>query len=378
MEPESQGGGSAPQREDFEASRGDGEALLNFFAIEARELPWRIEPRDPYHTLVSELMAQQTQIDRVVPKFLEFIRRFPTVDALASAPEDEVLAAWSGLGYYRRARLLHRAAHRVAEAGGELPSRPEDLLLLPGVGPYTAAAVASLAFDCAAAVLDGNVLRVGARVLGLEGDVRRAGPASKIRGWVESFFEWTPPGRVNEALMELGALRCTPKSPCCGGCPFEPACRAHKLGRQEDIPAPRATRSPEHQEWVAACCCREDGALLVRRIDEGEILRGLWLPPIAVVGRAEELQAAAARLLPGFSGPWRALPPVRHSITYRRMRVHPLVTIIRDGEGEHREGRGWLEPGGRELPSSTLLEKLLGRLEEAGLYRAAASGGEKA
>jgi len=317
-------------------------------------------------------MAQQTQIDRVIPKFLEFIQRFPTIEALAAAPEEDVLASWSGLGYYRRARLLHSAVSQVAEAGRGLPSTPDELQELPGIGPYTAAAVASLAFDVPVPVLDGNIYRVGARVLGVEGDPRRVAASEKIRDWVGSFFTWAPAGSVNEALMELGALRCTPSSPRCEGCPFEDRCVAHRDGLEEEIPAPRATRQPEHQVWVAACLCRSDGALFLRRIDSGNLLRGLWLPPIAHVKSVEELQEAASRLMPSAEEPFQILPPLRHSITYRRMQVYPVVSIPTQEIAAAGEGEMWFLRGGSQIPSSSLLEKIFSRLEQGGACRNAA------
>src|SRR3954464_9149494 len=191
--------------------------LLAWFAKERRDLPWREEPRDPYRVWISEVMLQQTRVDVVVPYYLRFVARFPTLQTLAASPLDDVLALWSGLGYYARARNLHRAAQAC---GGELPRTAAELRALPGLGPYTAAAVASLAFGEDAPLVDGNVARVLARVFALSGDAR-----SKAWKLAPTLL---PPGRsgpFNEALMELGATICTPRSPDCPRCPLSGDCR---------------------------------------------------------------------------------------------------------------------------------------------------------
>jgi len=256
-------------------------ALVDWYRTCARDLPWRSEPRDPYLVLVSEIMLQQTQVDRVAPRFASFVERFPTFADLAAATEDEVLTAWSGLGYYRRGRNLHRLAREVAAGAGCLPRMASDLERLPGIGPYTAAAVASLAFGEAVPVLDGNVMRVGARVLAMETDPRSAAGRRRLETWVVGLMEGAPPGQVNEALMELGAVVCRPVDPDCAVCPFADRCGAKAEGRPEAYPPPRRRRAQVALRWVAACCVDREGAWLLRRIDEGPILRGLWLPPLA-------------------------------------------------------------------------------------------------
>jgi A/G-specific adenine glycosylase len=169
--------------------------VVSWFRSNARPLPWRTTPRDGYTTLVSELMAQQTRLDRVVPKYEAFVRRFPDLAALAAATEDEVLELWSGLGYYRRARHLHRLARRVAAGSGRLPTTAAELETLPGIGPYTAAAIASLAHGEAVPLMDGNIARVGARVLALPGDPRRVPAKTRILEWVEELMAEPHPVR---------------------------------------------------------------------------------------------------------------------------------------------------------------------------------------
>lgn len=217
-------------------------ALAAWFRSSARELPWRLTDasgrRDPYRVLVSELMLQQTQVLRVVPKYRAFLERFPTVGDLARAPLDDVLAAWSGLGYYRRARMLHEAARAIVQKhNGRLPEDIRELKALPGIGRYTAGAIASIAMGKREPLVDGNVSRV---ILRLEGQELAASDKAADRlVWsragelVEAAVE---PGEFNEALMELGALVCTPRNPACGLCPWEKSCQARADGTQDQIP----------------------------------------------------------------------------------------------------------------------------------------------
>ncbi len=343
--------------------------LVEWFDERARDLPWRSADRDPYRVLVSELMLQQTQVDRVVPRFEAFIARFPTLADLAAAAEEEVLDAWSGLGYYRRARMLHRAAQVVAERDGKLPRTVAELVQLPGVGPYTAAAVASLAFGQAEPVLDGNTMRAGARVLALEQPPRTGEGGREIRGWIARLMRDRPPGKVNEALMELGAVVCRPRGPDCPACPLSEICRARALGRQHDYPrAPARTGRPvEEQRWAAACGVDRQGRWLLRRIDEGPILRGLWLPPLVRVGPDDEVIEAARRQAPELLGDRASvLPPVRHSITFRRLTVTPVRFAAPPAP---LPDDGWVRarPDGLDRPTSSLLGKLVaqvGRSEE--------------
>jgi len=234
--------------------------LLPWFARARRDLPWRKEPRDPYRVWVSEVMLQQTRVEVVVPYYRRFLRRFPTLRALARAPLDDVLALWSGLGYYARARNLHRAAQACA---GALPRTAAELRALPGFGPYTAAAVASLAFGEDVPLVDGNVARVLARLFALDGDARAG--AWKIAPSL------LPPGRsgeFNEALMELGATVCTPRSPRCERCPLREVCRGK--GDPERHPARVEKAARKLMCWQALALTRKDGAVLLA------LFGGLW------------------------------------------------------------------------------------------------------
>ncbi|NNF38916.1 MAG: A/G-specific adenine glycosylase, partial [Gemmatimonadetes bacterium] len=227
-------------------------ALLDFYDRHGRALPWR-ESNDPYAILVSEIMAQQTRVETVVSYYERWLERFPTFAALAAAPEDDVLKEWEGLGYYSRARNLHRAAKVVRERhGGRLPESALELRDLPGVGPYTAGAVASIAFDRAEPAVDGNVRRVYARLFDEASPIPR-----EVERWAARVVDPARPGDFNQALMELGATVCTPRRPSCERCPVASWCRALEEGTAELRPSPRR-RSPVRQEVRAV-------AVLVRR-----------------------------------------------------------------------------------------------------------------
>lgn len=343
------------------------DALLGWYERNRRNLPWRMEPRDPYRVLVSETMLQQTQVDRVVTLFESFMRRFPSWSALAAAGAEDVLEAWSGLGYYRRARALHALARRVCAAEGVLPADPDELETLPGVGPYTAAAVASLAFGVRAPVLDGNVLRVGARVLAETGDPRAAAARKRILEWVGGLMTDAPPGLVNESLMELGATVCRPVSPTCARCPLAGECRARAEGIQDRVPPPRQRRRAEQHRWVASCPVAEDGRWLLRRVDHGPILAGLWLPPFSDGGEERPVHTAL-QLLPWTASRGRVCPVVRHSVTHRRIRVVPvhvpLMSATSPTELSQEEGWLWVDPRAPAVPTSSLLVKLRRAVEE--------------
>lgn len=254
------------------------EALLAWYRTHRRDLPWR-RTRDPYAILVSEVLLQQTRIEAGTPYYRRFLERFPTVQALAAAHEEEVLQAWEGLGYYRRARLLHRAAREIVEGhGGEVPSTVEALTSLPGVGPYTAGAVASIAHGRAVPAVDGNVVRVLARLHCLEEDMTRAVGRVRVERRAAALVPSDDPGTFNQALMELGALVCLPQAPRCERCPVVPWCQARARGKESALPyRPRRTETPEVPAAFAVVE-RQGCVLLVQRRDEA-LLGGLWALP---------------------------------------------------------------------------------------------------
>ena len=261
------------------------EPLVAWFAASRRDLPWRDLPagrRDPYRTLVSEAMLQQTQVSRVVDKFRAFIERFPTVESLAAAAEHDVIALWAGLGYYRRARnLLAAARHVVERRGGEFPSDIEGLLELPGVGRYTAGAIASLAMGRPAPIVDGNVARVMLRVHGRDLDPQA--PTTTSWAWTHATAFASAAGSLagaaNEAMMELGATVCTPgPAPSCSACPLATCCQAKRLGAQDRIPRPKKAKAPT-KRWMAVLLIRDTkGRLLCERRGPEGLWAGLHQP----------------------------------------------------------------------------------------------------
>lgn len=266
--------------------------LLRWYDRAQRDLPWRRET-SPYRTLVSELMAQQTTLAVVVPYFQRFIARFPTLQTLAAATDEEVMAHWSGLGYYARARNLRRAAvAAMSEHGGALPETEEALRGLPGVGPYTAAAVASIAFKVRTFALDGNGARVMARLFGVEDSIDRPATRTKLRALGAAEVPAERPGDFNQSVMELGALVCTPRNPRCDECPVARAC----AGRARGIAAALPRRSPKAARPVVrvVCALLTDGArvLLVKRADG--LLRGTWALPEREAEPADAPAAARA------------------------------------------------------------------------------------
>src|SRR5216684_5503580 len=211
--------------------------LLAWFRQFQRDLPWR-QTKDPYRIWLSEIMLQQTRVAAAIPYYERFLKRFPDIHALASAPEEEVLCLWSGLGYYSRARNLQKAAQQiVAKHGGQFPTRLDEALALPGIGNYTAAAILSIAFGEKLAVLDGNVARVLARLGAIRGDLRESRRWQELQETAERLLEPKSPCDWNQAMMELGATLCTPKSPQCLLCPVAQACEGRRLGLAESLPA---------------------------------------------------------------------------------------------------------------------------------------------
>ncbi|MEK9499865.1 A/G-specific adenine glycosylase [Gaopeijia maritima] len=330
-------------------------ALLAFYDDVARPLPWR-DTRDPYAIWVSEVMAQQTRVETVVPYYLRWLERYPTVEALADAPLDDVLKSWEGLGYYSRARNLHRAAGVVAEDhGGALPDSFEGLRALPGVGEYTAGAIASIAFERAVPAVDGNVRRVYARLA----DEPRPGTA-EVRDWAERVVDPARPGDFNQALMELGATVCTPRNPACGGCPVRAHCRALAAGTVEERPAPKKrARVRKELRAVGVFVRSADGkapadapvALLRRRPAEG-LLAGLWEFPSVPLGlRAADraVQAGVRELaadlgLTAVDGPGERLDPVPHQFSHLHVIYRPWMVAVEGDVGAGVGGTASDEP----------------------------------
>jgi len=340
-------------------------ALLAWFARHKRDLPWR-RTRDPYAIWLSETMLQQTRVETVIPYYERFLARFPTVLALADAPPDDVTRLWSGLGYYSRARNLHAAAREIVRGhGGELPRDASALRELPGVGRYTAGAVASIAFDRPAPIVDGNVARVLARLLDLRDDVRS--PPVQRRLWDEAaaLAQGPKPGDLNQALMELGALVCTPRAPKCLLCPLREMCRGLAAGDPEALPLKKKARAPRAIEGAAAIVTRARSLLAVRRPPHG-LLGGLWDLPGGDLAPREPAQAALERALRERLGLALAgivkLGEVQHLFTHRTLRLHVFRAEAKPGRvaRSHYDAHRWLSAAAfQRLGASALARKAL-------------------
>jgi len=334
-------------------------ALLGWYDRNRRDLPWR-RTREPYRIWVAEVMLQQTTVRTMLPYYEAFLKRFPTLNALAEEPEEEVLAAWSGLGYYLRARNLHRGAQHIAERhGGRFPKALDAALAVPGVGLYTASAVLSIAQDQALPVVDGNVRRVLARLLALRGpEFRRDGP---YYNRAEELLDRERPGDWNQALMELGATLCAPRRPGCNACPLRAHCRARALGIVDELPEGRGRRAPVDVRVAAALVERDGRVLLVRR-PEGRLLGSMWeVPQTSLESRglpdlARELEERhGLRVVPG-----PLAVRARHAITFRRITLEGYRARLRPPAPSDPERFLWARPEEvAALPVSSSTRKLL-------------------
>ena len=346
--------------------------LLAWFDGHARDLPWRRAP-SPYRTLISEFMLQQTVVATVIPYFEAFLARWPDVAALAAATEEQVLAAWSGLGYYSRARNLHRAATAVVERhGGAVPPDEEALRALPGVGPYTAAAIAAIAFGQPTFALDGNAARVVARLRAVREPIDRPATRVQLRALGEAMVPRQRAGAFMEAVMELGATVCTPRTPACPRCPLTVSCEAYRLGLVTAIPAKSPPRPKRPVSAVCARVRRAGRILLVRRARG--LLAGTWTLPTVERARGQEADGAALALrvvteLTGATA--RTLSAsrvgeVRHVFTHRDLVAEvydvdgPLASSLADAPDAQGRDVRWASAADlTEMAVSSLLRKLL-------------------
>jgi A/G-specific adenine glycosylase len=310
--------------------------LLGWFARAKRDLDWR-KTRDPYRVWISEIMLQQTRVAAVLPYYRRFLALFPTIGALARARADAVVRAWAGLGYYSRARNLHRAAKEiVARHGGEFPRRIEDALALPGIGRYTAAAVLSIAYGGPQAVLDGNVARVLARLGAIRGDLRRPKRWRALAAAADALLpkeaaSVSTAGDWNQAMMELGATLCTPRAPRCEACPVSRWCRAHALGIALRLPAPRPKPKPVWLALSAAVLLDTRGRTLVVREKSAHsaLFSNLWhFPAIRSARPTPEKLTVYLRSAFGITGQLEALPKARHTVTFRRILLAPFLARV--------------------------------------------------
>ncbi|MBN1268750.1 MAG: A/G-specific adenine glycosylase [Kiritimatiellae bacterium] len=325
--------------------------LPRWFECHRRPLPWR-RLRTPYRVWIAEIMLQQTRVDQAAPYYVRFMRRFPTLRALAGASRRDVLKAWEGLGYYARARRLHDIARcLVKHGGGRFPRTHAGLLALPGIGPYTAAAIGSLAMDLDLAVVDGNVERVIARVLGLETDVRSAAGRRAVRACVERLL---PPGRsaqFNEALMELGALCCLPRRPRCAACPLRKVCRARAQGDPERYPRRKRAKAVPHKIVSAGVVLNRKREVLLAQRLETSMLGGLWEFPGGTQEAGESIRQCLRRELMEELGirvrVGRHLVTVPHAFSHFTMDLHAYWARIERGRPRARQCAdfAWVRPG---------------------------------
>ena len=320
--------------------------LLGWFRQFQRDLPWR-RTKDPYCIWISEIMLQQTRVAAVIPYYERFLARFPDVRTLAEAAEEEVLRLWSGLGYYSRARNLQKAARQIVGLhGGEFPGEAEAALALSGIGSYTAAAILSIAFDARHAVLDGNVARVLARLGAVRGDLRESRRWQSLQSTAQKLLDPEGPGDWNQAMMELGAMVCTPRAPQCLVCPVAKFCGVRKSGDPESFPEKRKKREAVDVILAAAVLITPRGETLLlpppgakaenkpAEDDVATLVSRMWhFPTIAIRKDAvAELRVFLASVLPGKNGALclEPLAKVRHAVTYRKVTVLPFrITIAK-------------------------------------------------
>jgi len=323
-------------------------ALLEWFDRHQRDLPWR-QTTDPYAIWVSEIMLQQTRVTAVIPYYERFLNRFPTHSALAAAPEADVLAHWAGLGYYYRARNLQSAAKQMQSDGG-FPTSYEAIRALPGVGEYTAAAVASIAFQLPHASVDGNVLRVLSRVCEDDTDIGSGSGRRHFGNLAEAMLDRSRPGVFNQAMMELGATICLPTNPQCLVCPVSAGCRARIAGRQNDLPVNRKPAKTVRINRTVFWIEQHDRVLLWQRPASSRLMPGFWELP-------ERLQLPAA--LPG-----RKMGAFRHAITFHDYRFEVAEAFLPNEPFPKEPFRNelgtcqWVPLAELErLPASTILKK---------------------
>ncbi len=310
------------------------------------QLPWQ-QTRDAYRIWLSEIMLQQTQVATVVPYYQRFLQRFPDVAALAAAPVEEVMALWAGLGYYTRARNLHRCAQAVVERhGGRFPPEVAQLAELPGIGQSTAAAIAAFAYGARAAILDGNVKRVFCRVFGIEGFPGQASVEKQLWQRAAALLPAQDIEAYTQGLMDLGATLCTRSRPRCGDCPMQARCVAHATGRTAELPA-RKPKQAVPQRSTVMLVVQHDGELLLERRPPSGIWGGLWsLPELDRLGgaTAEDMASAVRMALAGF-GDVAAIDPMPafvHAFTHYRLQVTPLkVTLAARQFGAAQAAYGW-------------------------------------
>ncbi len=327
--------------------------LLQWFALHRRPMPWRDDP-SPYKVWISETMLQQTRVTAVIPYFERFIVTFPNLQSLADAPIEAVLKAWEGLGYYSRARNLHAAARRIVDQhDGKFPQTEAAWRSLPGVGPYTAAAVASIACGQTAAAVDGNVMRVWSRLRGIRDNVASTAYREKARLDLLRYVRTCDPSLFNQAMMELGALVCLPRNPACADCPLRQTCIAARKGLTDAIPMRQKKAPVPHRNEAALVVVAGHHVLLRQRPQKG-LLGGLWEFPSCIIRDSVPPQLAATGLAAslGFPAPMQLLPigTIEHAFTHFSQTIH-VFQLNTDASHHHNyapEEWQWCSPNKRQ------------------------------
>ena len=261
--------------------------FIQWYEQEKRNLPWRYN-RDPYRIWISEIMLQQTRVDTVIDYFYRFMEWFPTIEELATAPEEKLLKAWEGLGYYSRARNIQAAAKQImSEFDGKMPQTPEEISSLKGIGPYTTGAIASIAFGLPEPAVDGNVMRVVSRLFCIEADIAKASSRKIFDEAMRKIIDETYPGEFNQAMMDLGSAICTPTSPKCEACPIQAFCLANKRGIQTSFPVKTKKAKPKDVYYISAALQNHSGAYYFEERDSQKLLANMWTFPMMEVTQEE-------------------------------------------------------------------------------------------
>jgi A/G-specific adenine glycosylase len=318
--------------------------ILKWYKHNQRNLPWR-KTKDAYHILVSEMMLQQTQVETVIPYYHRFITQFPTVETLARASLQEVLKAWENLGYYARARHLHLAAKEMMDrSGGVIPDNEKELVSLPGIGVYTAAAILSIAFGRRVPAVDGNVRRVLCRLFAIRGPLEEAKTQKRIYNLAADLVP-VKASLFNQGIMDLGATICTPRNPVCGGCPVRPSCLAYEKGLQETLPVTRKRGPLPHKQVTAGILCdTHDKLLIVQRPPKG-LLGGLWKFPGGERGAGVSLQKSLEKVIQMELGieirVGEKIAAVKHAYTHFRITLHAFRCTLRRGAPKALNCQSW-------------------------------------
>lgn len=341
--------------------------LLEWYKAHARPMPWQENP-DPYHLLVAAIMLQQTQVQTVLPYLERFLQRFPTVRDLAAAEEDEVLLYWSGLGYYNRARSLHRAARQICRRhNGSVPCRADALRQLPGIGEYTAGAVVSIACGKPEPALDSNGYRILARLLAFEEDITLSSSRRLLGEACRQILPEHAPGEFNQALMDLGALICTTREPRCLTCPLAGECRAFQQGRQASLPVLPPRQVGEKVQDVCAVIEHRKRWLMVRHTD-GRLWRGLWGFPRVRVEEGETLEQAAYRaatMVGAQVDGCEVVATIRHAVMHYSVTLHAVRCHLREQHPEGGNTLRWVSPSeAQKLPLSSPMRRVVNKLRQ--------------